>query len=407
MALRAAALVLAIVAGPAASLSNLTRARLGVHGSGASWDRFQVQDRHCLLRNTLKYEANDLRWAAEIGEHALRAHGAGTLVDIGANCGVFSLMMAAQGHRALAYDPLPLCVADMLEGRDANGFGERMQIEPLGISDRDESFSVPTTLCSPYFQVGSGQYRAHRRWHALDDISGRAQASSTTLVAALAAATPPVDDVFLLKMDTEGHEPRVLRSGRPLFHAHKIRRMLWELSPAKWARANVSRDDGLRAIADVVDGAGYVTVGRKPAGGGWLPACHADPRVCSRTPPRSLEERLAAAGTTSNEALGRLLGRLHGFFFMPLGAAAFANATLRAVDAGQDSPNVGRNLVSVDVSRSPPPLEATASAPAAAARSPARRSTKERLEELQELRDAGLVSAEEFDAKRRAIILEL
>jgi hypothetical protein len=64
-------------------------------------------------------------------------------------------------------------------------------------------------------------------------------------------------------------------------------------------------------------------------------------------------------------------------------------------------------LVSVDVSRSPPPLEATASAPAAAARSPARRSTKERLEELQELRDAGLVSAEEFDAKRRAIILEL
>ena len=42
-----------------------------------------------------------------------------------------------------------------------------------------------------------------------------------------------------------------------------------------------------------------------------------------------------------------------------------------------------------------------------ASRSPARRSTKERLEELQELRDAGLVSAKEADAKRRAILDDL
>ena len=33
-----------------------------------------------------------------------------------------------------------------------------------------------------------------------------------------------------------------------------------------------------------------------------------------------------------------------------------------------------------------------------------RRTTKARLEELQELRDAGLVSADEADAKRRAIL---
>ena len=33
-----------------------------------------------------------------------------------------------------------------------------------------------------------------------------------------------------------------------------------------------------------------------------------------------------------------------------------------------------------------------------------RRTTKARLEELQELRDAGLVSAKEYDAKRRELI---
>ena len=84
----------------------------------------------------------------------------------------------------------------------------------------------------------------------------------------------------------------------------------------------------------------------------------------------------------------------------------------RGPASARASPGGGRS-----VARSPPPLAATAPAPAAArtrsparrpvARSPARRSTKERLEELQELRDAGLVSADEFDAKRSAILASI
>ena len=57
--------------------------------------------------------------------------------------------------------------------------------------------------------------------------------------------------------------------------------LLEKLSTDEWSARGLLKSDGLlgKALADVVDGAGYVTVGRKPAGGGWLPACHADPRV--------------------------------------------------------------------------------------------------------------------------------
>ena len=65
-----------------------------------------VRSKHCVLKNTLKYERSELSIAAVIGFSWLaRRRSSGLFVDVGANCGAFSMMMATIGHDCMAIDP--------------------------------------------------------------------------------------------------------------------------------------------------------------------------------------------------------------------------------------------------------------------------------------------------------------
>ena len=351
--------VFAKIATPAYAMFNVSAAQLDAmafhaplgqlprHCSG-QWC-VQVEDSHCMLANTLHYESFEVRWAAAYAEQWFLNHGSGTFVDIGANCGLFSMIMAALRHDVMAFEPLPTCVSDIELGRKQSGFGagSTFAVQQRGISDRNATFPVPANLCSPYFQVGQAKYRAKGKLHDLDTHSGVSEASSLALDEAVARRHRQ-KPIFLTKMDTEGHEVPVIRSGTRLFKRHTIKTMMWELSPSKWRFANVSKEEGLQVLADVIDGSGYVSAVYVDDRKGYPPACRRDHRLCktSDSLPTWVTQQLNAADEHMKALEGKGKNRAK-WGILPLGVAAFANATFEAVAAGLDSPDLGRNVLSI------------------------------------------------------------
>ena len=192
-----------------------------------------------------------------------------SFVDVGANCGLYASIMGVIGHRILAIDPLPACISDIEWNRQRNKFEtSRFRIVRTGISNEAGSFPVPEFLCSPYFQVGSRKGNTTKGGGKADQSSGSGDQrgwgsrrvgfrSETVMTPAtrladvegLSALLP----ITLLKIDTQGHEVRVLQSARPLLQQSLIKNMLWELTVSQWKDANVTLSEGLRTLEEVFD----------------------------------------------------------------------------------------------------------------------------------------------------------
>ena len=239
---------------------NITAAALPGARLPADW-RISIRSQHCQPRNTLRFELDDVRTAVIMALHYNATNGSpGLFVDIGSNCGVYSLIMASLGHRCVATDPLPTCVADMRASAIENGLGPpRIDAFQGGVSDAAFNFSVPTHQCSPYFIVGSSSETRRRAglWNAKDSAQ-TALAKAVPLHRLLqAAGEAQRERIMMLKIDTEGHEVRVLSSARHLIERRAVHAVLWELTPAKWARAGVSLADGVAVLRSLFSAPRY------------------------------------------------------------------------------------------------------------------------------------------------------
>ena len=204
-----------------------------------------------MVSHTLKYELAMLKVAAAVALLGLN-HSAQRqsqqpplMLDIGANCGIYTMLFGANGYRCTPVEPLPTCILHIRRSIELNRFGERVDVQQHGASDVEATFEVPVGTCSPYYGLGHSE-RLHTN-----------EKSYTTAVPARVFVPNHLDAPWFVKIDTEAHEAKVLASLAPLLRRRRIAYLFFELSPHNWFQANVTREWGYAALQDALDAPGY------------------------------------------------------------------------------------------------------------------------------------------------------
>ncbi|MEZ5322865.1 MAG: FkbM family methyltransferase [Microthrixaceae bacterium] len=128
-----------------------------------------------------------------------RGH-AGTVVDVGANAGLMSVVAAAAGAEVIAFEPVPRSRAWTLDNLARNALTDKVDLRPQAVSDSTgvASFHIPAGGAPSSASLGSEGFRG---------LDGEVvEVEVTTLDA---AGLP--GEIALIKVDVEGHEHEVLR----------------------------------------------------------------------------------------------------------------------------------------------------------------------------------------------------
>lgn len=124
--------------------------------------------------------------------------GGGTLIDVGANFGMYTARLVGLGKRCVAFEPIPR-FAKML----GSGFGERLEVEAAALSDVSGGV---VTLRLPHLYTGYATIETRnglstRKGDRIDEV----EVPRRTL------DSYEYQDVSFIKVDVEGHEEHVLR----------------------------------------------------------------------------------------------------------------------------------------------------------------------------------------------------
>ena len=234
---------------PPIMFANFTSKDIPNAGLPPDW-KISLRAESCHPQNTLRYEQDDVRTTLLLLQRWTPSPKLGLFVDIGANCGVYSLIVASLGHRCIAIDPLPRCVEAIKASAADNGFDHSVAVFNGGVSDAAFNFPVPLRVCSPYYSLGATSETRRRAglWSA-SDSNATTQAQAYPLTEVLQWAGQGTHDaIMMVKIDAEGHEVRILSSMRHLLRHQKIDIVLWELTPSKWLNANVTRAHGIATL---------------------------------------------------------------------------------------------------------------------------------------------------------------
>ena len=139
--------------------------------------------------------------------------GGSILFDIGAHSGVVSALFCAAHprNRVFSFEPSPVLVERLLEIRDLNRFGERMQIEPIGIGDATKRVEMLLDPVGGFVQV---QRFAHTMWAAPQPITVQIERLPDT--AARLGVVPQ-----FIKLDIEGYEYEAITGALEFLAQHK------------------------------------------------------------------------------------------------------------------------------------------------------------------------------------------
>jgi FkbM family methyltransferase len=169
-----------------------------------------------------EYELSTIRRVfSTLTQHQLIPNSAGTLIDIGANCGVISIGVLTQGYlkRAIAIEPDPLNFSLLLKNVQHNRLEN--QITPLQFAVSDKSCKVLFELAKD--NLGDHRVRTSRMDGLLPEMFGESQRSvieieSRRLDAALKDLPETItQDISLVWMDVQGYEGYALRGAETLF----------------------------------------------------------------------------------------------------------------------------------------------------------------------------------------------
>jgi len=156
------------------------------------------------------------------------ARDGGTLVDVGANMGYFSLLWCAShpSARAVAFEASPRNVALLRRNVERNGFGDRIAIVPKAASDR-----VGTVAFSlgPPEQTGWGGIAARGDGHTISVPAVRIDHE-------LAGSA-----IDVLKVDVEGADTLVLYGCESLLRSSRIRTIFFEQNADRMASLGIAR----------------------------------------------------------------------------------------------------------------------------------------------------------------------
>lgn len=136
-------------------------------------------------------------------------------IDVGANVGYFSVLMAALGARVLAVEPNPAMVRRIEAARAANGLCDAITVLPVPVADTDGRAVVLEVEAD---HPGGAQ---------LQDAPDPAAA---TLRTRRLDGLPGALDAALVKIDAEGHEDRIWQGMAGMLAGPALRTVVMEFS---------------------------------------------------------------------------------------------------------------------------------------------------------------------------------
>ncbi len=209
------------------------------------------------------YESDSIRYVyGKLADRVL-AHGKATLVDIGAQSGLYALYSRHfEGVRVDAYEPLPRSYRCLLENIALNGVGDRVFPFELAISDTQ----ARATMRCPDYHAGLGTLGATpMRFDAWEEVD---------------VATDTLDNLYadrkvdVVKCDAEGWEYFVLKGGRAVLERDKPE-LLLEMCEVNMRQCGVTQTQ----LEDLLSALGYrhvASFGDENAAFSWGPAYAAD-----------------------------------------------------------------------------------------------------------------------------------
>jgi FkbM family methyltransferase len=176
-------------------------------------------------------------------------------VDVGANIGYFSLAAASMGYNVVAFEPMSRNAKKLAKSIEQNEFDFRMSLYQNAVSDKSGQDVVLRETDSA--SQGNGQII--RTLPAAEESQrtpeqrryGVDYATSVTLSDVLDGV-----DAFILKIDVEGHEGKVLQGARGWICNNVVRHVIMEISEA--TRTNMAASgDSLGELFDFMNSTGY------------------------------------------------------------------------------------------------------------------------------------------------------
>ena len=163
--------------------------------------------------------------------------------DVGMNDGFYTMLSAAMGCRVHAFDVQDMCVEIARRFVILNHFDHVTVVHQPVSANHDEKLAIPSLqACDGGFTFSGAAANATpgtRLGHLGIPLVHKREFRAITLD----AYVPPGTMIDILKIDTEGHEPLVLRGAQTLFRSRRIRRAWIEAnpspSPTSWRSFNL------------------------------------------------------------------------------------------------------------------------------------------------------------------------
>jgi len=152
-------------------------------------------------------------------------------VDVGANIGYFSLAAASMGYNVVAFEPMSRNAKKLAKSIEMNEFDFRMSLYQNAVSDK----SGQDVLLRETDRSNQGNGQIIRTLPAAEESRktpeqrqyGVDYATSVTLSDVLDGV-----DAFILKIDVEGHEGKVMQGAREWICNNVVRHVIMEISEA-------------------------------------------------------------------------------------------------------------------------------------------------------------------------------
>jgi len=141
----------------------------------------------------------------------------GTLIDVGANVGLVSMLLADKIEHALLFEPNPIAAARARENVRLNRLA--YEVHELALSDQNGTVT---------FENVGGANPYNRAVVGFTTTAPTITVLRSTLDDFLAIHAPLPTPITAIKIDVEGHENSVLRGMRSVLRTHRPRTIMFE-----------------------------------------------------------------------------------------------------------------------------------------------------------------------------------
>jgi FkbM family methyltransferase len=161
-----------------------------------------------------------------------------TVVDVGANLGIYTLLAARTGCKVHSYEPTPSTFAILRQNISANGFDVTDLVNVYNLAVLDRASKVPFTI--------------------VEGISGQCHIASMEDTGIIEVEAVSMDDhlahlsrIDVVKIDAEGSELHVLRGMRNIVSHNPCIRVIIEFAPINLKRLAVQPEELLDEVASM------------------------------------------------------------------------------------------------------------------------------------------------------------